>query len=87
VLSRDRGQLRLVFLIVLNITMVVKVAISGAAGRMGRRLMSLAVADADVELVQALEYAAHPLMGKVTCCAGLLERFFSIDVLAFPESE
>ncbi len=45
--------------------MVVKVAISGAAGRMGRRLMSMAVADPDVELVQALEYAAHPLMGKV----------------------
>jgi hypothetical protein len=56
--------------------MVVKVAISGAAGRMGRRLMSMAVADPDVELVQALEYAAHPLMGKVlislqwfACCA------------------
>jgi dihydrodipicolinate reductase len=57
VLSRDRSQTKR--------TMVVKVAISGAAGRMGRRLMSLAVADPDVELVQALEYAAHPLMGKV----------------------
>ena len=43
---------------------MVKVAISGAAGRMGRRLMALSHADPDVELVQALEYAQHPLMGK-----------------------
>ena len=44
--------------------MVVKVAISGAAGRMGRRLMALSCADSEIELVQALEYAQHPLMGK-----------------------
>ena len=41
-----------------------KLAISGAAGRMGRRLLALATADPDVELVQAIEYAEHPLMGK-----------------------
>ena len=69
VLSRDRSQFN--FRIKVT-TMVVKVAISGAAGRMGRRLMSLAVADPDVELVQALEYAAHPLMGKV------LTQFFCV---------
>jgi dihydrodipicolinate reductase len=45
--------------------MAVKIAISGAAGRMGRRLLSLCCADKDIELVQAIEYAAHPLMGKV----------------------
>ena len=45
--------------------MVVKVAISGSAGRMGRRLLTFAMADKDIELVQAIEYAAHPLMGKV----------------------
>jgi 4-hydroxy-tetrahydrodipicolinate reductase len=49
--------------------MVVKVAISGAAGRMGRRLLALSFADPDVEIVQAIEYAAHPLMGKVRAVA------------------
>ncbi len=42
----------------------VRVAINGAAGRMGRRLMALAVADEGLALVGALEYAAHPALGK-----------------------
>lgn len=42
-----------------------KLAINGAGGRMGRRLLSLACADPDIELVQAIEYAASPLQGKV----------------------
>ena len=58
--------------------MVVKVAISGAAGRMGRRLMALSVADPEVELVQALEYPEHPLMGKVRFCV-LFETLIKIE--------
>eukprot|EP00960_Hanusia_phi_P045132 757041-Hanusia_phi.AAC.1 len=46
--------------------MPVKVAINGAGGRMGRRLLVLSSRDADVELVQAIEYSAHPMQGKVT---------------------
>ena len=68
--------------------MVVKVAISGAAGRMGRRLLSLAVADADVELVQALEYAAHPLMGKVLTSLFVCQSILVfLDCLPVPDSE
>eukprot|EP00287_Rhodomonas_sp_CCMP768_P013383 CAMPEP_0196717720 /NCGR_PEP_ID=MMETSP1091-20130531/1089_1 /TAXON_ID=302021 /ORGANISM="Rhodomonas sp., Strain CCMP768" /LENGTH=264 /DNA_ID=CAMNT_0042058187 /DNA_START=21 /DNA_END=815 /DNA_ORIENTATION=- len=44
--------------------MPVKVAINGAGGRMGRRLLSIACADPNIELVQAIEYAASPLQGK-----------------------
>jgi dihydrodipicolinate reductase len=58
--------------------MVVKVAISGAAGRMGRRLLSLAFNDKDVELVQAIEYAAHPLMGKVNLPHRVRPRAFPL---------
>jgi hypothetical protein len=68
-----------------KITMVVKVAISGAAGRMGRRLMSLAEADAEVELVQAIEYAAHPLMGKVLIALCIcLPKLFGLIFLLSP---
>jgi 4-hydroxy-tetrahydrodipicolinate reductase len=38
-----------------------KLAITGAAGRMGRRLLALASADKEFELVAALERADHPL--------------------------
>jgi 4-hydroxy-tetrahydrodipicolinate reductase len=31
----------------------------------GRRLLALACKDADVDLVQAIEYAEHPLQGKL----------------------
>jgi len=31
----------------------------------GRRLLALAAADPEVDLVQAIEYAEHPLQGKV----------------------
>ncbi len=40
------------------------ICIAGAAGRMGRRLLALAEADPELETVQALESAAHPLQGK-----------------------
>lgn len=43
--------------------MALRIAINGAAGRMGRRFMALTAKDEGLLLTQALEYAAHPLMG------------------------
>jgi len=45
--------------------MPVKLAINGACGRMGRRLLALACKDPDIDLVQAIEYPEHPSMGKL----------------------
>lgn len=44
--------------------MGIKLAINGAAGRMGKRLMALALHDTELELVAAIDYAAHPLQGR-----------------------
>ena len=41
-----------------------KLAITGAAGRMGRRLVALATAEADLEVACALEYEGCDLLGK-----------------------
>jgi 4-hydroxy-tetrahydrodipicolinate reductase len=41
-----------------------KIAISGAAGRMGRSLVALAVGDPELELVAALESAGCPALGQ-----------------------
>ena len=43
--------------------MAIRIAINGAAGRMGQRLIALASADPELELVAALEHAAHPKLG------------------------
>src|SRR6478609_178120 len=43
--------------------MAIRIAINGAAGRMGQRLVSLASADAELKLVAALEHAAHSQLG------------------------
>lgn len=43
--------------------MQTKIAINGAAGRMGQRLLALACDDPDLEVVQALEYDGHPQIG------------------------
>lgn len=43
---------------------VVRVAIHGAAGRMGQRLVALASADPALQLVGAVDHAAHPLLGQ-----------------------
>ncbi len=40
------------------------IAIHGAAGRMGRRLVALGHADEDLEVAAALEAAGHPDLGK-----------------------
>lgn len=41
-----------------------RVAIHGAAGRMGRRLVALAVADPELEPVAAIDAANHPELGS-----------------------
>lgn len=43
--------------------MPIRIAINGAAGRMGRRLMALTVSDPDLYLAGALEYEGHPRLG------------------------
>lgn len=44
--------------------MTTRIAIHGAAGRMGRRLVALAAADPTLSVVAALESANHPLLGQ-----------------------
>ncbi len=44
--------------------MPTKIAIAGAAGRMGRRLLALAAVDGELECVAAIEDAASPAMGR-----------------------
>jgi len=46
-----------------------RIAVSGAAGRMGARLVALTLEDPELELVAALESAGHPATGQD---AGLL---------------
>ena len=42
----------------------IRVAIHGAAGRMGKRLVALGSADAELTIAEALESAGHPDLGK-----------------------
>jgi 4-hydroxy-tetrahydrodipicolinate reductase len=44
--------------------MSLQLAIHGAAGRMGKRLIALGSADSDVTLVAALEYPKHPHLSQ-----------------------
>src|SRR5205807_2332398 len=55
----------------------VKLAVHGAAGRMGQRVIALAVKDPRFQVVAALESADHPLLGKD---AGLLAGVGEIGV-------
>lgn len=43
---------------------MIKIAITGAAGRMGRRIAALAIESERFDIVAALEAAGHPEMGK-----------------------
>jgi 4-hydroxy-tetrahydrodipicolinate reductase len=43
---------------------MVKIIVTGAAGRMGGRIITLASADSDVQVVAALERKGHSLQGK-----------------------
>jgi 4-hydroxy-tetrahydrodipicolinate reductase len=42
----------------------IRIAIHGAAGRMGRRLVALAAADPQLQVIAALEAAGHPQLGQ-----------------------
>ena len=46
--------------------MSIRLAINGAAGRMGQRLVALATADAELEVAAAIEYLISPLAKNVT---------------------
>ena len=41
-----------------------KLIINGAAGRMGKRILSLAIAAAELEIVAAVDSKDHPDIGK-----------------------
>ena len=43
---------------------VIRLAIHGAAGRMGKRLVALATSDLEFQLVAAVEHARHPDLGR-----------------------
>ena len=42
----------------------IRIAINGAAGRMGQRLIALGHADPDLEITAALEAIGHPQLGS-----------------------
>jgi 4-hydroxy-tetrahydrodipicolinate reductase len=60
----------------------IKIAIHGAAGRMGQRLVALGSADHDLEITTALEAANHPKLGEDV---GLIARLRPIGTLLTAE--
>ena len=42
----------------------IRLAIHGAAGRMGKRLVALGSQDKDLQVIAAIEYASHPSLGQ-----------------------
>lgn len=44
--------------------MTIRLAIHGAAGRMGKRLVALGSADSDLQIVAAVDSSSHPDLGK-----------------------
>lgn len=61
-----------------------RIAISGAAGRMGQRLVALGRADSELEIVAAVEAAGH---AKIGCDAGEVAGIGNIGVAITPELE
>lgn len=57
--------------------MVLPIAVNGAAGRMGQRLVALVAQDNDLQLAAALESANHPRLGAD---AGLMAGIDKLDV-------
>ena len=55
----------------------IKVAIHGAAGRMGQRLVALGSTDDELQIVAALDSPKHPKLGED---AGVVARLRSIGV-------
>src|SRR3990167_3395142 len=41
-----------------------KIIVAGAAGRMGRAILSLAVRDPEIQIAGAFEQATHPAIGR-----------------------
>ena len=62
--------------------MATKIAIHGAAGRMGQRLIALGVADPNVEIVGALDSSTHPSTGVD---AGIVAGVGEIGILVGSE--
>jgi len=58
--------------------MAMRLAIHGAAGRMGKRLVALGSADSELQVVAAIDNASHPAIGQD---AGLLA---GVDAIATP---
>jgi len=58
--------------------MAVRIAVHGAAGRMGQRVIVLGSQDADIQIVAALESASHPKLGQD---AGLVAGIGQLGVL------
>lgn len=56
---------------------LLKIAVHGAAGRMGRRVVALATADDSLEVVAAIENDQHPLLGQD---AGDLSNVDSLNI-------
>lgn len=66
-----------------------KVAIHGAAGRMGKRLIALGSADPNIDIVAALENARHPAIGDdagIAAGVGALQVYFAPELKAKPEA-
>ena len=57
--------------------MTTQIAINGAGGRMGKRLIALASIDPELKIVAALEHARHPDLGKD---AGLIAGVSDVQV-------
>lgn len=57
--------------------MTIKLAIHGAAGRMGKRLIALGAADDDLQITAAIDNVSHPALGQD---AGTLAGVATVDV-------
>lgn len=57
--------------------MAIRLAIHGAAGRMGKRLVALGCQDPELQVVGAIDTASHPAIGQD---AGVLAGVSAIDV-------
>ncbi|APZ91366.1 4-hydroxy-tetrahydrodipicolinate reductase [Fuerstiella marisgermanici] len=77
---------------------LLKIAVNGAAGRMGQRITALTIADPELELSAALEYAASPQQGHdagevcgagkcgVTISSELVHRVDAVIDFSLPEA-
>ena len=68
--------------------MSLKISISGAAGRMGLRLIACSSADRDLVLVDAIDHAGHPSIGSdAGVLAGVTEAGVNVSAEYCGESE